>query len=372
MRSKKVFSVVFLSFVLWVLVCLPFVTIAKAQSQGTGVGVNVGDWVKYGNISINWNTTDPNAKPDQQLLELNNTEWFENNVTKIDNSQIFFERVTQFKDGTNKTDILEVDVNSGLGNGAFFFILGGLFASDMVYPQSGESNPVFINTTGLRVCAGVTRMVNHLNLTNTQLVEGYTNQSINISINYYWDRETGIVTERSGSGMSNAGGYTTSWTRSDRIVDTNLWSGEETDPPKADAGGNRTVNAGSEVVFDASASSDNTGIVSYSWLFGDGTVDDGVRVTHVYAENGTYYSVLIVKDASGNMGFDAVTVEVKLESENGGVEPPPQNGFRLDAVTTLAVIGVIIATAWILQSRRKRRIKPRVRSRASPNLFKHV
>lgn len=370
MRREKVFSVVFLSLVLWVSVCLRFVTIAdvKAQSYGTGVGVKVGDWARYGDILIDWNSTNPDATPDQELLDLNNTEWFENIVTEINSSQVFFEHVTQFKDGTNETDVLQVNVNSGTGNGTIFFILGGLFSSDMVYPESEESSPAFINTTALRVCAGVTRLVNHLNLTNIQLGEAYTNQSITVSLNYYWDRDTGIVTERSGSGTSNTGGYNTSWTRSDRIVGTNVWSGEETKPPKADAGGNRTVNVGSPVVFDASASRDNTGIVSYSWLFGDGTADDGVKVTHTYSENGTYYSVLIVKDASGNMGFDAVTVTVEPESENGVVEPPPQNGFRFDAIATMAVIAVIVATAWILQSRRKRRIKPRVRHRALSEL----
>lgn len=39
--------------------------------------------------------------------------------------------------------------------------------------------------------------------------------------------------------------------------------------PVANAGKNQTIYAGSSITFDASNSTDNVGIVSYEWDFGD-------------------------------------------------------------------------------------------------------
>jgi hypothetical protein len=361
MREDKVFSIFASSFLIWMLFSFPHVTVTKAQPQEVDVGVNVGDWVKYGRILISWNSTDPNAKPDRELIELNNTEWFKNVVTDIDYPLVYFQHITRFRNGTQKTSILQIDITTGLGNGTLYFIPVGLFAADMLYPYSVEPYPVLVNITTLRVCAGVTRLVNHLNLTKVQLKEDGTPQSVYVSINYYWDRETGILTERLGVVTNNTGGHQTHWTRSDKVVDTNLWGGEEAEPPKAVAGGNQTVYKGSSVVFDASTSVDNVGIVSYHWVFGDGTTGDGIKVTHVYAQTGTFVVILIVKDGSGNMAFDTLTVVVENPPEDSAVEPPPENESGFEAIGAATVIVVLLTITWMLWSRKKRRVKLRPR-----------
>jgi len=48
--------------------------------------------------------------------------------------------------------------------------------------------------------------------------------------------------------------------------------------------------------FDASASSDDNGIVSHDWDFGDGMTGSGAMVTHEYSMSGTYTVVLTVTD----------------------------------------------------------------------------
>ncbi|MFP4052031.1 MAG: PQQ-binding-like beta-propeller repeat protein, partial [Thermoplasmata archaeon] len=55
---------------------------------------------------------------------------------------------------------------------------------------------------------------------------------------------------------------------------------EDTTPPTADAGEDRTVKVDEEIAFDASGSSDNREITSYEWDFDDGTTDTGETVTH--------------------------------------------------------------------------------------------
>jgi len=80
--------------------------------------------------------------------------------------------------------------------------------------------------------------------------------------------------------------------------------------PTANAGQDQTVNVGTTVSFDATASGDNFGIVSYEWNFDDGTSGTGNTTTHTYAKPNTYTVTLTVKDAAGNTATDVIMVTV--------------------------------------------------------------
>lgn len=81
--------------------------------------------------------------------------------------------------------------------------------------------------------------------------------------------------------------------------------------PMADAGRDQTVKVGETVSFDASGSSDNVGIVSYEWDFGDGTTGTDITTTHTYTEPGTYTVTLTVKDEAGNTDTDTRIIMVE-------------------------------------------------------------
>lgn len=57
------------------------------------------------------------------------------------------------------------------------------------------------------------------------------------------------------------------------------------------------------VKFDASESSDASGIASYSWDFGDGATGTGKTPSHTYSETGAYNVQLTVTDKAGNTGI---------------------------------------------------------------------
>jgi len=115
--------------------------------------------------------------------------------------------------------------------------------------------------------------------------------------------------------------------------------------PYASAGPNQTVEVGTVVTFNANSSSDNIGIVSYEWNFGDGTNGTGLTTTHTYTEPGTYTVTIRVRDATGNEDTDSMTVTVKETT-----------------TSPLWIIGVggvtlVVASTLMLALRRRRRGK---------------
>ncbi|NWF86458.1 PKD domain-containing protein, partial [Candidatus Bathyarchaeota archaeon] len=82
--------------------------------------------------------------------------------------------------------------------------------------------------------------------------------------------------------------------------------------PRAEAGSDREVEKNTLVMFDASQSSDNVGILSYVWTFTDGTpqILYGPKPTYVFKSPGTYTITLNVTDAAGNSHTDAMSITV--------------------------------------------------------------
>jgi len=84
--------------------------------------------------------------------------------------------------------------------------------------------------------------------------------------------------------------------------------------PVANAGADKTATVGSVVSFDASASTDDKGIASYSWDFdaSNGITSEatGKTATKTYTTAGTYTVTLAVTDTSGQESTDTLNVVV--------------------------------------------------------------
>jgi hypothetical protein len=93
-------------------------------------------------------------------------------------------------------------------------------------------------------------------------------------------------------------------------------------PPEAyfDVMPGTTGTAPFTVVLDASGSTDDRGIASYSWDFGDNTSGIGITNTHTYQNAGTYTIILTVTDYWGNEDFatETITVEECEDCEEEG------------------------------------------------------
>ncbi len=90
--------------------------------------------------------------------------------------------------------------------------------------------------------------------------------------------------------------------------------------PVANAGDNKAATAGSAVSFDASASTDDKGIASYSWDFdaSNGITSEaiGKTATRTYAAAGNYTVTLTVTDTSGQRSTDTLDVVVTTAISN--------------------------------------------------------
>lgn len=119
----------------------------------------------------------------------------------------------------------------------------------------------------------------------------------------------------------------------------------DTTKPVANAGQDQTVNVGTKATFDANASIDNVGIISYEWNFGDGTTGTGITTTHIYTNLGTYVVTLTVRDAAGNSGTNSINVAVSSTE-----------GFPMWAVgVTIAAIAIVAAATALFWKKRKLR-----------------
>jgi PKD repeat protein len=121
--------------------------------------------------------------------------------------------------------------------------------------------------------------------------------------------------------------------------------------PVAYAGENQTVKAGTAAAFDASGSTDNVGIISYEWDFGDGSTGVGRTATHVFANPGIHTVILTVYDAAGNVATHSITVTV--QPQDIPAEPPWWSGVTSVWIIGAAIAVTGIAVATILLRKRK-------------------
>jgi hypothetical protein len=88
----------------------------------------------------------------------------------------------------------------------------------------------------------------------------------------------------------------------------------DTTNPIANAGADRSVERAVAILLDGSTSSDNYGITNYTWslaIGGQQVYLYGESVQYTFASSGVYVVTLTVRDASGNVGTDTVTVTVQ-------------------------------------------------------------
>nr|WP_244898450.1 PKD domain-containing protein [Pseudoalteromonas ulvae] len=79
---------------------------------------------------------------------------------------------------------------------------------------------------------------------------------------------------------------------------------------------NFTFNTQQLAVSFSDSSTDDKGVVSHAWTFGDGTSSSQPSPNHTYSQAGTYLVTLTVADAEGKQASKSQQVQVS-ESQQG-------------------------------------------------------
>jgi len=190
--KKTMFALLFSIFMLSVLT-------VPSLSQDVTVGVSVGDLFTYETRILDW-IAEPGVPfpPDQYvewLYTYNETEWQKYTVTDITGSNVTFDVLSHWKNGTETTSELEIDITSSEVGGAepYTVVPANLEAGDQVRDELllfGFLNypPRILNETVMWGYETETRETNVLDYDHPTM---YLEDSIHST--QFWDKETGVL-----------------------------------------------------------------------------------------------------------------------------------------------------------------------------------
>jgi peptide/nickel transport system permease protein len=127
------------------------------------------------------------------------------------------------------------------------------------------------------------------------------------------------------------------------------------EPPHADAGPDQTVAWGTRVTLDGSNSTDDVGIVNYTWTFDYGGIiyvlKGEVNSSHIFALAGVFNVTLNVTDADGHWDTDVVIITVGEKP----VDYLAEFGWLILLVTIVVVFALMV---WMAATGRFRFVSP--------------
>jgi hypothetical protein len=199
---KTYFGTIFLA-VLVLAVFMPML----ARSANYVVGVRGGDWVKYGQVTVNWNGT--GTEPGS-ITEAKKMIWVRLDILSVVGTTVSLNSTLHFSNGTEISQSESVDVNDGRSmSGMGFVIASNLMAGDPITPETPEAT---INETVTGEYAGASRKVNvvHIVVSSGEIRD-------------YWDQSTGVMVEYyfKQPDYSNPGAYEEA---SVKATETNMWT----------------------------------------------------------------------------------------------------------------------------------------------------
>ena len=183
----------------------------KALATTYTLGIRVDNWAKYTVIS--------NATTQTLFLrEPYKTNWTVINVTATHNVMVEMLVTTRFRDGTQKTEPMELDVKQGKPDVLHYLIIASnLNKGDPVY----EGSEVTINYTRVRSYANASREVNYVGY-----MVGMTNEADYLFIlEFFWDRKVGILVDAIITVVEEEieSGKKTFYFTSLELQETNMW-----------------------------------------------------------------------------------------------------------------------------------------------------
>jgi hypothetical protein len=201
------------------LLCAMVVTSAVAQTRV--VGVTEGNWFKYGDITGSWSSNDPSATlPD---FAFNETEWMMISIENITGTNVTGQMTVHYVNGTEESKLSWIDIDTGEVKEEMLWIISADLDVGHTLYSAGEYSTWVINETVSRTYPDGVRETNHVNFTvEYQLSNGIEIYQY-ISMNFYWDRSSGVQVEWSQEYISQIGETQTSWSFTVRVTESDIW-----------------------------------------------------------------------------------------------------------------------------------------------------
>ncbi|XHH09913.1 MAG: hypothetical protein ACFCUE_04600 [Candidatus Bathyarchaeia archaeon] len=217
--------------VLMVILGISFVGTAFAQTYTPGV--SVGNVFKY-QYTLSTNVTGTNQasipSPFDALVEQAETiDYIQITVTGVSGSVVTAQVLTQFKAGNQQTFTGTVDVATGQGTLAQFFIAANLTANN---PLSMGSTEKINGTTTKTYTSGIQREVNYQNITTQTTVPAseVARYNITVPLNQVntqeadWDKQTGVLSQIAYSMQTTSTQINATLTLNLNLVESNVFA----------------------------------------------------------------------------------------------------------------------------------------------------
>lgn len=198
-----------ISVIALILICVASLGLVSGQSRQPGV--MVGDTFKYTfNFEINASSPQldfPSLFEDLTAI-VRDIDWIQVRVTQVIGATVTAQTTTQFKNGTQQSNIQTADVTTGEGELSMFLIAANLGPNDNIY----ANDDTVINSTQTRTYTSGTREVNCQTITLSFAVSQEQLADSNITgplqMNNLqqtcWDKQTGALVELSYSMASRS------------------------------------------------------------------------------------------------------------------------------------------------------------------------
>lgn len=181
------------------------------------VGVKSGDWAKY-SVSITWQSTIPDT-PEPNL----NIEWIKYEVQNVVGNDVVANVTSHYNNETEISSIQTGNILTQTGELGMMFIQANLSQGDSLGTwilDMGSFTTFTLNETVSRNYNGVTRKVNHLNVS----VSTYPYE---VNIVGYWDKGTGVACELATVMRYEYAGDSTELSWSFTLIETNIWGSSQ-------------------------------------------------------------------------------------------------------------------------------------------------
>ena len=187
----------------------------SSYAQVRTAGISEGDWFKY-NLSLDFDSLLNMTSEEFPFADFLIGETVTLTIQNVSETNVTGVFTIEYKNGTEYSQFGSVDLTTGEGDLRSWLIAADLNAGDSLYPSEPDET---INETSVQTYFWGARETNHLMYSyDFTSEEDYSY----LSVDMFWDKETGVVTKLSFEADASVNGTTIDASAEWLIIDSNI------------------------------------------------------------------------------------------------------------------------------------------------------